>query len=213
LIVAGVDEAGRGSIIGPLVVAGVAIEEERIPLLIEIGVKDSKMLSPGKRRTLRTQIVKMSKISIVKLPPREIDHYVTTGKRLRKLNFLEAQTFGRILNHLGADRAVVDAADINPKRFAETILQTLDRRIPIRSEHKADRSDPVVSAASIIAKTERDKEIIRLSHSQGFAGSGYPSDPRTVSFLKDWLRTNGRYPAFSRRSWKTWERIKQEILF
>jgi len=212
MMVAGVDEAGRGSIVGPLVVAGVAIREDRIPLLIRMGVKDSKMLSPSRRLSLREEISRVSKISIVKLTPREIDRYVTTGKKLRRLNFLEAKAFGEVLNRLSPGRAVVDAADTDPKRFAETILQTLQRPIPIISKHNADRTDPVVSAASIIAKTERDKEIIKLSRSDGFTGSGYPSDPRTITFLKQWLRTRGDYPPFCRKSWKSWERIGQDTL-
>jgi ribonuclease HII len=69
-MVAGVDEAGRGCIIGPLVIAGVMFKEENLPILKQIGVKDSKLLTPNKRETLAQEIPRIAeKHIIIKLTP------------------------------------------------------------------------------------------------------------------------------------------------
>ena len=82
----------------------------------------------------------------------------------------------------------------------------------IFSAHKADQKYPIVSAASIVAKCERDAEIAKISEENGYFGSGYPSDPRTIKFLEGWFSNQGEAPSFSRKSWKTWEKIKSTSL-
>lgn len=99
MILAGVDEAGRGSVLGPLVVAGVAIEESKIPELIDLGVKDSKLLPPQKRRFLYKKIKKLAtEVTYQKIPPKEIDKVVFRGERLFRLNYLEATIMSSILH-------------------------------------------------------------------------------------------------------------------
>lgn len=211
MMVAGVDDAGRGCVIGPLVIAGVLIKEEDLPRLVQLGVKDSKLLSPHRREFLAAEIKKtVEKYSLAKLSPREIDEVVLKGRKLRKLNWLEAQTMAKVIEALRPDMAYVDASDVLEERFKQDILDCLPFKVKIVSEHKADRNYPVVSAASIVAKVERDREIAELAKTYGDFGSGYPSDPRTVEFLELCLRKSCDYPDFVRRSWKTAKRTKSE---
>ncbi|MDG6222247.1 MAG: ribonuclease HII [Candidatus Bathyarchaeota archaeon] len=208
---AGVDEAGRGCVIGPLVVGGVSIDETDLPKLVEIGVKDSKLLAPKKREILARQIREIAlNCYVVHLSPVEIDHVVETGKRLHKLNRFEAQTMAKVISVLNPDVVYVDASDVNAKRFGEHIAENLVFRSEIISEHKADLKYPVVSAASIIAKVERDKVISKLIKKHGNLGCGYPNDQKTTNFLRDWIKKYGSYPDFVRKSWKTSKKIKKE---
>lgn len=207
-LVGGVDDAGRGCIIGPLVLAGVAVEEEKVNKLIEVGVKDSKRLSPSTRAKIYVLIKKVAdKVVSVKVPPEEVDRYVTRRKKFMRLNLLEAEAAARVIEELGADLVYVDASDTDPIRFKNNILASLKQRVEIVSEHGADRTYPVVSAASIVAKVERDAEIAALREKYGDFGSGYPADPITIAFLKNWLIKYGSIPPFARRSWRTWRRL------
>lgn len=211
MLVAGVDDAGRGSIIGPLVIAGVLMHEEDIARLVQLGVKDSKLLSPHRREILAAEIKRIAKnYAVMKLTPREIDRVVETGRKLHKLNRLEAQTMAKVIETLKPDIAYVDASDVLEERFKEHILEELSFQIPIISEHKADRKYPVVSAASIIAKVERDKEIAELASKYGDLGCGYPTDQKTLEFLQECLKKFGEYPEFVRKSWKPAKKAKKE---
>ena len=203
MLIAGVDDAGRGPIIGPLVIAGVLVEETEMSRLKLLGVKDSKLLSPRRREQLVVSIKEVAlKYWVESLSPEEIDRVVETGGRLRRLNRLEAHTMAKVIEHLRPDIAYVDASDVLADRFKEHIAERLAFEVKIISEHKADFKYPVVSAASIIAKVERDRAIQELSEKYGELGSGYVTDPKTVAFLKRWLVTHGSYPWFVRKSWK-----------
>jgi len=128
MLVAGVDEAGRGCVIGPLVVAGVAMQAENLQWLVELGVKDSKLLTPKKREALYPEILKITqKYHIIKVPPPQIDKVVRSERRLHKLNRLEAQTMAKIIEVLKPDEAYVDAADVLEDRFGNHIQGTFDR--------------------------------------------------------------------------------------
>ena len=211
MLIAGVDEAGRGSVIGPLVIAGVSLEEKDLPKLVDIGVKDSKLLSPQKRETLAAQIRELAlNCHVVFLSPAEIDRVVETGKRLHRLNRFEAQAMARVITILKPDVVYVDASDVIADRFGEHIAENLDFSLKIVSEHKADLTYPIVSAASIIAKVERDQAISNLQKKHGNLGCGYPSDSNTINFLGDWIRKFGSYPDFVRKSWKTSKRVMME---
>ncbi|MGQ9624818.1 MAG: ribonuclease HII [Candidatus Bathycorpusculaceae bacterium] len=211
MLIAGVDDAGRGSVIGPLVIAGVLTSEEDLPKLVELGVKDSKLLSPQRRERLAVEIKRIAKRhTVIKLFPKEIDDVVQKGKKLHRLNRLEAQTMAKVIETLKPDIAYVDASDVLEERFKQHILECLPFKVEIVSEHKADRKYPIVSAASIIAKVERDKEIAELAEEYGDFGCGYPTDPKTISFLKKCLQKTGEYPDFVRKSWKPAKRAKSE---
>jgi ribonuclease HII len=209
--VAGVDEAGRGCVIGPLVVAGVLVAEENLHVLSRLGVKDSKLLSPKKREALFAEIEGLAdKRQVVKLSPSEIDRAVESKRKLHKLNRLEAQAMAQVINVLKPDEAYVDAADVVEERFKHHIQEGLTVKAKITSRHKADKIYPVVSAASIVAKVERDREIAALRVTYGDFGSGYLTDKKTMLFLKRWLQTHAEYPSCVRKSWKPARQVKNE---
>jgi ribonuclease HII len=211
MLIAGVDEAGRGCVIGPLVVAGVMIKNENMSILNELGVKDSKLLTPEKRELLYPVIIQLTeKYHTIKIMPSQIDIVVESARRLHKLNRLEAQTMAQIIEELKPDQAYVDAADTVEQRFGNHIRERLKTKTRIISRHKADRIYPIVSAASIIAKVERDREIENLRHEYGNFGSGYLTDEKTMIFLKQLLERHGDYPDFVRKSWKPAKRVKSE---
>ena len=211
MLIGGIDEAGRGCVIGPLVVAGVSVKEETLPLLVKLGVKDSKLLSPKKREALAVEITRLVENRVVvKLSPREIDRAVESGRKLHKLNRLEADTMAQVITALKPDVVYVDAADVVEERFKHHIQEGLSFTVKIVSKHKADRIYPVVSAASIIAKVERDREIASLRAEYGDFGSGYLTDEKTMDFLKRWLQTHGEYPECVRKSWKPAKQAKNE---
>lgn len=213
--IAGVDDAGRGPIIGPLVIAGVLIAEHQGRDFSSIGVRDSKLLTPETRTQLAGKIRSLAaKVSLVQVEPKEIDEVVLHGKKFRKLNFLEAKLMAQVISELGPEEAYVDASDVKEERFKETILEFLPaelKKIRIVSEHHADRTYPVVSAASIIAKVRRDEVAASLRREYGDFGSGYITDARTLDFLRDWRRTHDGYPPIVRLSWKTIKEIEREI--
>ena len=214
--VAGLDDAGRGPVIGPLVIAGVLIDEDRIPQFVAMGVKDSKLLASESRSDLAARIESLAtKISYDEIQPAEIDEVVMKGRKLQRLNFLEAKSMAKVIADLRPQAVWVDASDVKPERFARQILNELPptlKRTVLISEHKADRRYPIVSAASIMAKVRRDGAISKLWGEYGNFGSGYVTDPMTIKFLKEWRRTHDDYPPMVRRSWKTLKEIESDRL-
>lgn len=205
MLVCGVDDAGRGSVIGPLVIAGVAIERKNLRRLSRLGVQDSKTLSPQRREELYSKIIDIADDwAATKIQPRVIDSNV----RRHMLNIVEARNMARVISKIQPDTAYVDACDVNFKRFGEHVSSMLSKpcSAKIRSYHKADSRFVIVSAASIIAKVTRDRAIekIRKNHN---VGSGYPSDPKCVAFLKNHAKSDKLPPKFARKSWETIHRI------
>jgi ribonuclease HII len=199
ILVGGVDEAGRGSIIGPLVVAGVSIRESKISLLTEMGVKDSKALTPRARARLFGEIMKVAdSVCIRKINPVEVDDSVS----LKGLNRLEAKVMASVINNIGADEVYIDCCDVNPDRYRDHIEQHLKCSPKVHSMHHADAINIVVSAASIIAKITRDHEVQHIRARYRSIGSGYPSDEQTMRFIRRWVNKNGAAPEFARKSWK-----------
>jgi ribonuclease HII len=211
MLVAGIDEAGRGCVIGPLVVAGITVKEENLSTLAALGVKDSKLLTAKKRETLLPEIIRIAEKHIVlQVSPMEIDRSVESQRRLHKLNRLEAETMAQIVTALEPDVAYVDAADVLEKRFGQHIMDASAYKTRIVSEHKADRTYPVVSAASIIAKVNRDQAVAALRSQFGDFGTGYLTDQKTSLFLTDWLKQHKEYPDCVRKSWKPAKQAKAE---
>jgi len=197
MTVCGVDDAGRGSVLGPLVIAGISIERSKIKYLSEIGVRDSKQLSPSRRENLYKKIIDLvDDYYVVKISPRLIDQSV----RKNELNHLEAQYMAKVISKLKPDSSYVDSCDVNPIRFGKKISK-LAQSGRIYSRHHADSKFAVVSAASIIAKVSRDREIEKLRKKYDL-GSGYPSDSKTMQFVKNWILTYKDTPQFVRASWK-----------
>ncbi len=203
--IVGVDEAGRGSFLGPLVVGAFAVDSRRFAELREAGARDSKELSPRARESAYSRLRTLGEMRSVALSPLVVDRAV----RLHRLNELEATAFGYLLRGLRAGEAHVDACDPNEARFAARVAQHLGLPVRVIARHHADRDDPVVGAASIVAKVRRDRAIARLAGQLGQdIGSGYPSDSETVEFVRDWLATHAEHPPWLRASWATMRRVK-----
>ncbi len=205
--VLGIDEAGRGPVIGPLVIAGVKLKEATEKKISALGVKDSKLLTPKQREKLFYDIIKIAdayKFYIIQ--PEEIDEAVSS--ETTNLNWLEAEYSAKIINELKPDKAILDCPSNNPKAYTDYLKKKLKVDVEIVAEHKADANYPVVSAASIIAKVTRDKEIQKIIDKLNKpVGSGYPSDPITKKFIKENYKI---HPDIFRKSWQTYKDLVNE---
>ncbi len=209
MLIAGIDEAGRGPCIGPLVMAVAVVGKEDEEKLIELGVKDSKMLSAKERERQFPEIKKILKeFRTSHIGAGEIDRLMAR----KSLNEIEAMHAAQLLNALSErpDVVYVDSPDVIMSEFAKRIGKYVSYPLKIISEHKADVNYPVVSAASVLAKVERDAEIKKISAEYGDVGSGYPHDDATIGFLKKYLQLHNELPAFVRHSWQTISFLKQE---
>ena len=206
-MLAGVDEAGRGPVLGPLVVAAVLVESDR-PLR-KLGVKDSKLLTPAKREELAPKIRELARRVEMRVLPAEELNARMPGQNL---NEIEVEAFAELLERLAPATAVVDACDVNAERFGRNIGARVTHPITIKSLHEADVRHPVVAAASIIAKVERDRLMSEISASHGACGSGYSHDERTQVWLAAYVKANNKLPTFARREWETSKRLMQRDL-
>jgi ribonuclease HII len=200
----GVDEAGKGAVLGPMVVAAVGCDHE--DLLPDIGIKDSKQLSPQKRAGLYEEITCTCSVALRVVSAGDID----SGRKSTTLNVLLARLHAAVITDLSPDLAYVDACDVIAERHGHMVTNYLGCECRVVAEHHADESYPLVSAASIVAKVVRDREIEELAEKYGDIGSGYPSDQRTVDFLAAAIRHSGKPPVFARASWKTVEKMISE---
>ncbi|CEG13913.1 Ribonuclease HII [groundwater metagenome] len=227
MITSGIDEAGRGPVIGPMVMACCCFDENGIAKLKELNVKDSKQITPKRREFLEEKIKEIAlKYIIKKISPVEIDE---TRKKI-SLNDIEAKEISEMLSELDKTMTnmpsviYVDSPENIQENFTKKILKfylantrkfsksfdfenSLTKiSVNIISEHFADSKYIEVSAASILAKVERDREIENLKKIYGDFGSGYPSDPKTVTFLKN---NESQIPReIIRKSWNV--RFKEE---
>ena len=199
-LIGGVDEAGRGSVIGPLVVAGISIGKNGISRLHKLGIRDSKTLTPTARANFFGNIIQFANsLYVSKIHCHEVDSYVF----FNGLNELEAIGMAEVINNIHATKVYVDACDINLERFKNSIKKYLWTPKPkIYCLHHADCSNVVVSAASIVAKIIRDNEVQRIRKVYHDIGSGYPSDKKTMFFIKKWVTRYKAAPHFARKSWR-----------
>jgi len=203
--VCGVDEAGRGSLLGPLVIAGVSLKKEKIRKLKSMGIRDSKKLTPLQREKLYKKIIKfVDNYYIAKINPYTIDKSVNK----HQLNNLEAKYMAKVISKLNPNISYVDSCDVNPSRFGKKISK-LAKKDKIKSYHNADNRFVIVSAASILAKVNRDRAIKKIQKKHNI-GSGYPSDSKTIVFIKNYLSTKNDIPNFVRSSWKTVRIMRNE---
>ncbi|UCB59510.1 MAG: ribonuclease HII [Thermoplasmatales archaeon] len=202
-MITGVDEAGRGPVIGPLVIAGVTFKDENP--LIELNVRDSKKIFPNRRKFLAEKIKQIAlNYEILIIKAKEIDDM----RKVMTLNEIEVNAFTKVIKKLKPELCYVDSADVNENRFKQDILSQLTFKTEIISKHKADDLYPIVGAASIIAKTKRDEEVNIIEEELKEKlniplGSGYPADPITQKFLQTWLVKYKKLPPYIRKSWKT----------
>jgi len=200
----GIDEAGRGCVIGPLVVAGVLIASERLGELSALGVRDSKRLTREERERLSGQIERIAARLLVKeIGPSELEENLTE---------IELRTMAQIVQESRAQRVVLDLP-VGPAA-RESFIRRLREAVgheafQIIAENGADARYPIVSAASIIAKVHRDRAIARLRQQYGDFGWGYPGEPKTRAFLKEFYERTGHFPDCARRKWRTLQRLAE----
>jgi ribonuclease HII len=202
MLLCGIDEAGRGPIIGPMVICGVALDEHKVNYLRDLQVKDSKLLTPAKRERIFRELTTVGSHYIIIVEPEEIDAAVM-GTDGMNLNWLEAKKSVDILAKLQPQRAFVDCPSPNLPAYTNYMLKLLPFPLDLRCEHKADAKYEIVSAASIIAKVTRDRliEEIKKKHGVDF-GSGYIADPKTAAFVKE----NPDFPHI-RKSWAPYKKL------
>ena len=203
--VLGVDEAGRGAVIGPLVMGGVLFKDDKKTrdLLSKYGVKDSKLLSVKRREELFKVVKEISlKYSVFRIKPKELDS--------KSLNDLELKYTARIINKTFPEKVFVDvpASGRGVFNYCKKLEELVNHRPrKIIGENRLDITNILVSAASIIVKEEREKAIKKLHKKYGDFGSGYPSDPKTRRWLKIWKRNNKDWPEIVRTKWSTIQKI------
>ena len=191
------DEAGKGSVLGPMVIAAVGVSSENVFAKVEVA--DSKLLSPQVRERLYITIRKRFRVATIRIDAHEIDE-IRTGMTM---NACVARAHAQAIDKLSPAIAYVDACDVNAFRYADMVKSHLETSCEIVSEHNADQTFKVVSAASIVAKVTRDRAITALSKKYGEIGSGYPSDPVTIAFLSAYIDEHKCPPPIARKSWKT----------
>ncbi len=209
-MICGIDEAGRGPVIGPMVIAGVWVNEKDEWKLYEAKIKDSKKLIKRRRETLADYIKKNFYYEIIVVEAEHIDDL----RRTMSLNELEAYIFANIANKRKANIYYIDA--VNEKDFEKLMKKLIKYDCKIICEHEADSKYAVVSAASILAKVERDKQIEKISKELESKlnmplGSGYPSDEKTINFIREWIKKFDDLPPYIRKSWKTVKNIQNEL--
>lgn len=201
VLIAGIDEAGRGAVMGPMVIAGVSMTAKDENRLRKAGVKDSKLLTPARREKLAKLIDKVARdVVVIKTGPCKIDSYRKTGVNL---NQIEAMKMADIANYLKPAKLYIDSPDTNIPKFQRFLKRMIEHEHEMILEHYADKKYVSVAAASIIAKVNRDRDIEDLRKKHGEIGSGYTSDPVTIKWLESWLQNNSGFPDFVRTSWIT----------
>ncbi|MCC7569863.1 ribonuclease HII [Candidatus Micrarchaeota archaeon] len=204
----GIDEAGRGCVFGPLVIAAVA--DSSTSKLFLLGLKDSKLLSPSKRKSLFQEIKNTSIIEYVIIPAKKLN----TLMNKMSLNQIEFNYMVQVLKKINynnkIERVYIDCPENNTKKFSYEIRRKSGTEAEIIAEHKADSIYPIVSAASIIAKVIRDEEIEKIKQELGFDfNSGYSSDEITQKFLKENYK-DPKVLQYVRTKWSTYTRLLEK---
>lgn len=194
----GVDEAGKGPVLGSMFAAAVRVP--RVDVLPD-GIRDSKELPPPRREELAAALRADDRVAVA-------TSEITRGRIDEPGTDMTTLTVDAHADALGAvaedgDVALVDASDVDAERFARRVASRAAVDASIIGKHGADAADPVVAAASIVAKVARDAHVSELAADYGEVGSGYPSDPATRTFLREYVRTHGALPPCTRRSWQT----------
>ena len=211
----GIDDAGRGPVIGPMILAGCLIDKKLEKSFKRLGVKDSKLLTEKRREILAEEIRKKAEtFETIICSPKEIDK---KNKEGLKLNELEAQHFAEIINRINGGekriKVIVDCPSPSILRWSDYLKKHIKNlsNLEIVCEHKADKNHVSVGAASILAKSMREKEMRKLKDKYGTQiGSGYTSDPATIKFLENYVLKYDKEGIF-RKSWITWKRAFEKL--
>ncbi|WP_348607447.1 ribonuclease HII [Halobaculum rarum] len=214
----GADEAGKGPVLGPMVAGAVRADPAAIPE----DVDDSKRLSPARREELDAVLRDDERVAVA-VAVVSVDRIDDPATDMNSLTVAgQAEALAGVARD--GDRAVVDAGDVSESRFANRVGDAVaagngvddggdstdgdGQSVDVTAEHGADESYPVVAAASVIAKVKRDRIVAELDaayRERGYdgIGSGYPSDPITREFLREYVSREGDLPECARTSWST----------
>lgn len=210
MLTLGIDDAGRGPVIGPMVLAGCLIDEETEKEFKRLGVRDSKQLTQ-KRREFLSNIIKekSTAFEIVVILPAEIDGKNHEGINLNDVEAIKsAEIVNKINKGFGKIKVIVDCPSTNITKWNDFLKTKIDNlsNLEVHSEHKADQNHIAVSAASILAKTMREEQMAELKKKYGNEiGSGYCSDPVTCKFLEKNVHKYNSDGIF-RQTWSTWKK-------
>lgn len=206
----GVDEAGRGPVIGSMFVGGFMVDEEEMDELGQLGVKDSKKLSDNKRDNIDEVLEEYGEVFLKEVTASQIDEL----RQVMSLNEIELQSFAELIEEAEPDKVFLDLPEPNAERFVRKLKKELPPRfeeVEFIAEHGADDEYDVVSAASIAAKSARERHVEQLKQKYSYDfKSGYPHDKPTIEFLEKHVEQEGELPEETRRSWSTAERILKE---
>jgi len=208
----GIDDAGRGPVIGPMVLAGCLIDEKKATKFKKWGVRDSKQLTPKRREFLAQKIKDEAEtFDVVLADADEINKKQDSGTNL---NMLEAEKAAKIINKINKSnkkiKVIVDCPSISIVKWRDLLMTKIKdlSNLEIVCEHKADKNHVSVSAASILAKSAREKEMDKLKEKYGGEmGSGYTSDSKTSKFLTKNVN-NHKNSGIFRKNWSTWKRAQ-----
>jgi len=198
----GVDEAGKGPVLGSMFAAAVLADPAALP----DGLADSKRLAPATREALAATLRDDPdvRIGVAEIPPAVIDAPETDMNTLTVR--VQAEAAQVVVSD--GDEGLLDAGDTNERRFGARVTERIPADVSVVAEHKADDTYPIVAAASVVAKVERDAHVAHLAETfDADLGSGYPSDETTMAFLTDYVADHGDLPTCARRSWKTSQRV------
>jgi len=217
----GIDDAGRGPVIGPMVLAGCLIDEKTEKEFDKLGVDDSKKITPKRREFLAEKIKQQAEtFEIVLAHPFEIDGSNKEGIDLNKLEAIKcAEIINKINKGFNKIKVIIDCPSVGILKWRDYLMTKIKNlsNLEIICEHKADKNHIAVSAASILAKTTREKEMDKLKEKYGKEiGSGYCSDPLTCRFLEKYAKKHENKGIF-RKTWITWKKacakLSQRRLF
>ncbi len=202
-MIVGIDEAGRGPVIGPMVIAGV---KGRMEDFEGIGF-DSKSISARKREELFDKIKKAAiDYVILKIDADELNRLMER----KNLNVIEMEKFGKIIDALKPEVAYIDAPEADTEKFKRKLAEFYNHKCKIIAENKADEKYPIVGAASILAKVVRDREMEKISEELGIdLGSGYPGDERTAEKIEKLIRDGKN--KYIRERWATVRAAREKI--
>ena len=191
----GVDEAGKGPVLGSMFAAAGRAPRTALPE----GIDDSKRLSEARRESLAERLRNDDRIAVgvAEIPPRRIDR----GNMNELTVAAHAEALSAVVED--GDGGFCDAGDVDADRFARRVRERIDADATVEAVHGADGTDRLVGAASILAKSAREAHVAALAAEYGDVGSGYPSDPATRRFLREYVDDRGALPACARRSWST----------
>jgi len=208
--VLGIDEAGRGPVLGSMFIGGFLIEENKTNKLEEIGAKDSKKLSDKKRESIREKLNDLGSIFLEEFTASSIDDMMD----VMSINDIELKGFADVIDRAEPDKVIMDLPEPDGNKFIDKIKDLMDtdhHEVEFVAEHGADDEYPVVSAASIVAKSARESHVEDLHSKYGYDfASGYPHDKPTIEFIEKYIEQEGELPSETRKSWSTAQRLMKQ---